>query len=205
LSLRGEEEVVAVSLDSWKSGERLSLDDWIALPEDDSHHVELVEGVLQVSPKPVTNHQRVALRLGIQLERLLPPELETLLEVDVVIVSGSVATVRSPDAVVVQSSLADTNPARYRAEDLLVAVEILSPGSSRTDKVVKFAEYAEAGIPSYWLIDVEPPVSMSTYRLINGEYELDAEGADKVVVASPAPLTIDVRALGASRMNNTPD
>lgn len=95
-------------------------------------------------------------------------------------------------------SIGDTGPSRLRAEGVLVAVEVISPGSSRTDRVVKFAEYAEAGIPSYWLVDVEPPVSLSTYRLVEGEYELDAEGAEKVVLAAPAPLTIDVRALGSS-------
>ncbi|SFA75325.1 Endonuclease, Uma2 family (restriction endonuclease fold) [Amycolatopsis marina] len=194
-----------MSLDSWTSGERLSLDDWIALPEDNSQHIELVEGVLQVSPKPVFGHQRAAARLWGQLNDQLPPEFEPVMDMDVVIAGGQVATVRVPDVLVIPSSIGDTGPSRLRAEDVLVAVEVISPGSSRTDRVVKFAEYAEAGIPSYWLIDVEPPVSLSTYRLVEGEYELDAEGAEKVVLATPAPLTIDVRALGVSRRASTRD
>lgn len=81
----------------WTSGERLSLDDWIALPEDNSQHVELVEEVLQVSPKPVFGHQRAAARLWGQLNDQLPPEFEPVMYMDVVIAGGPVATVRVPD------------------------------------------------------------------------------------------------------------
>jgi Uma2 family endonuclease len=37
--------------------------------------------------------------------------------------------------------------------DLLLAVEIVSPGSAAMDEVVKVREYAAAGIPRYWLVE----------------------------------------------------
>jgi hypothetical protein len=41
----------------------LTLDEWDALPEDVSRRFELVEGLLQMSPKPNPSHQRVVTRL----------------------------------------------------------------------------------------------------------------------------------------------
>lgn len=38
------------------------------------------------------------------------------------------------------------------------AAEIISPGSRHIDEVEKFEEYARAGIPEYWLIDLENKV-----------------------------------------------
>lgn len=43
---------------------------------------------------------------------------------------------------------------------LLVVVEVVSPGSKRTDYVTKRGEYADAGIPSYWIVDLHEPVSV---------------------------------------------
>lgn len=183
------------------SGRLLSLDDWDAMPEDDSRRYELVEGVLRVTASPVTHHQRTVLRLATQLEQQLPPALEPIAEIDVVVSDGAVATVRKPDLIVVQSSLADTDPARYRARDVLLAVEVVSPRSVRTDNQHKFVEYADAGIESYWIIDLQPPVSLTVYRLADGDFHLDQEHAGTVEVTSPAPLRIDLDALVRSRLS----
>jgi hypothetical protein len=43
-----------------------------------------------------------------------------------------------------------------RSSDVVVAVEVLPAGSIRTDSVIKPMEYADAGIPHFWLIDPEP-------------------------------------------------
>ncbi|MET9263429.1 hypothetical protein [Amycolatopsis sp. NPDC004079] len=36
---------------------------------------------------------------------------------------------------------------------------------------MKLFEYADAGIEHYWIVDLDPPVSMIAYRLIDGDYE----------------------------------
>ena len=69
--------------------------------------------------------------------------------------SGIRQTVRVPDVVVVATGLAEANLARVEASDVRVAVEILSPGTRRTDQVTKRAEYADAGIPHDWLVDLD--------------------------------------------------
>jgi Uma2 family endonuclease len=173
--------------------------DWEALPEDNSRSYELVEGVLIVSPRPVSKHQRAMWRLAAQLEPQLPPTLGVLTETEVVIDPVAPPTVRVPDLIVVPDAGIETNP-RWNADEVLLAVEILSPGSRRTDRVAKFAEYAEAGIEHYWLVDLDAPTTLTGYRLVGDYYELIADNQSTVRIdLSGTPVTIDLTALTGSR------
>ncbi|MGK8521019.1 Uma2 family endonuclease [Nocardia asteroides] len=178
----------------------LTLEDWIALPEDSSRNYELVEGVLVVSPKPVSQHQRAILRLGAQLEPQLPGTHGVLADTEVVIDAGPLPTIRVPDILVVPEAGIQANLPRFDAADVLLAVEVLSPGSRRTDRVTKFFEYAEAGIEYYWLIDLDEPTSIAAYHLIGHDYELVAEqsGTTTVDIAGTS-ITIDLATLTSSR------
>jgi Uma2 family endonuclease len=77
------------------------------------------------------------------------------------------ATVRIPNVVVVRAEAVErvrAEGAIFRASDVLLVVEVLSPGSIRTDQVVKRDEYADAGIPHYWIVDIREPVSVRTFH-----------------------------------------
>lgn len=52
-----------------------------------------------------------------------------------------------------------------RASEVRLVVEIVSPGSRRMDTVIKHREYADAGIPYYWIADLDPPVSLHVWHL----------------------------------------
>jgi Uma2 family endonuclease len=177
----------------------LTLADWAELPETPEFHVEVVEGVLLVSPRPLWLHQRAAMRLGYWLDEQLPGEFSALVEVEMVVAETPV-TVRVPDVIVVPSALVETNPARCYAADVKLAVEVLSEGSRRTDRVTKFSEYAEAGIEHYWIVDLDAPASMITYRLIDEDYENFGEfsGVAEVEFAGNR-LTLDLDALTTQR------
>jgi Uma2 family endonuclease len=64
---------------------------------------------------------------------------------------------------------------RQQPADVLAVVEVLSPGTRRTDRVAKTAEYAEAGIAHYALLEPGPPVVLTTMRLVGGRYEVTGE------------------------------
>jgi Uma2 family endonuclease len=178
----------------------LTLDEWKALPEDNRFRVEVVEGVLIVAPRPLSLRQRAMWRLCDRLEDQLPSQLSTLPEVEVVIAGSPLPTVRIPDVVVVAAELADANTARYKPSDVSLAVEILSEGSVRTDRVTKFAEYAEVGIANYWIVDLDAPVSLLRYHLIDGDYELFGEHTGTVTVELDGhPITLDLTALVSRR------
>jgi Uma2 family endonuclease len=63
--------------------------------------------------------------------------------------------------------------------DLLLVLEIVSPGSAAMDEVVKRREYAAAGIPRYWLVERDTAQTVTLYVL----------GSDKAYdVAAKMPL-----------------
>jgi len=81
------------------------------------------------------------------------------------------------------------------ASDLVLAVEVLSPSSVRTDTVTKPVDYADAGIPNYWVIDPNSPVTATVYHLVDGAYEESQRAAGQFTVSEPCALTIDLDAL----------
>lgn len=60
-------------------------------------------------------------------------------------------TNRRPDVIVYRAETIDLTPTRR--EHVLLVVEVVSPGSETTDRIVKVDQYAKAGIPFYWRIE----------------------------------------------------
>ena len=84
----------------------------------------------------------------------------------------------------------------FRAEEILLAVEIKSPSTQRTDSVIKHSEYADAGIGHYWIIDLEDGPSLTACHL-GGEFGyIDAEPVKGVFETdTPFPARVDLTAL----------
>lgn len=174
----------------------VTLAEWDALPEDTSHRYELVEGTLQVSPRPGVAHQWAVSELHYQLREQLPDWLRPLPEVEVVLFENHPPTVRIPDLVAVRREVARSGVARCAARDVLLACEIVSPGSVRTDRITKLAEYADAKVPGYWIVDVTTSrPSVEVYRLNSSCYEQVTVADSQLSESRPAPVTIDVGAL----------
>jgi Uma2 family endonuclease len=175
----------------------LTLDDWDALPEDDSRRFELVDGVLQMSPKPTSPHQAAAGLLVAQLNAALASQpFFAVPEVDVALVEPFPPLVRAPDISVVSRADARQGPKRYRGDQVRLAIEIVSAGSARVDRVAKLAEYAEAGIPHYWLLDLGAPTTLDAFELDGETYRPAVTGAvGTVEFTQPALMTIDLDAL----------
>lgn len=156
----------------------LELADWEALPEDELHHVELVEGVLVVSPRALFLHGHAVTRVAAALHHRLPSTWLALVEVEIVVEGDPFPTVRVPDVVVVPAAIVDRRT-RCDAAEVLVAVEVLSPGSRRTDRIMKADEYASVGIARYVLVDPEGPTTI--LALTDGRYvEVDVLELDGV-------------------------
>lgn len=148
------------------SGRLLTVEAYAALGEDDRYRSELQEGNLVISPSPTPHHMLAMARLLVQLDKQLPSELLVIPDVDVdleLAPRGKPGFVRRPDLVVVpQSALGRTrcDGGLLQACDVLVVVEIVSPGSHRTDHVIKHGEYADASIPHYWIVDLDGSVTL---------------------------------------------
>jgi Uma2 family endonuclease len=183
--------------------ELMTLDEWDALPEDNSAHYELQEGVLVVSPKPARGHQTGVLLLGMQIHQQCPRNWQVVPEFDVVVQADGPATVRAPDLVVVGYG----GPIkRVSASDVALAVEIISPGSRKLDLHMKAFEYAEAGIPQYWVVDLDPPAPTITVFALGapGDGYVESQTASgELLVTEPFEMRIDIDALLDRRPNSS--
>jgi Uma2 family endonuclease len=174
----------------------LTLEEFFELPEDNSRHYELQEGVLLASPKPAPLHQQVMFHLAMALYHQLPAEWRAVVDTEVVVQPGFPATVRAPDLVIVPTKVVKANPPRFTADEVLVAVEIISPGSRGTDTRQKPDEYANAGIPHYWVIDLNEPLSLATYHLAEEFGYQEAPAVTRVFeTLEPFLLRIDLTEL----------
>ena len=168
------------------------------LTPDDGCRYELDDGVLVVSPAPVTIHHRVLHRLQVLLDAACPPEFELLPGPGVEI---SAIQYRVPDQVVVSSAfLGVTGKNVTRPPELVV--EIASPSTAHYDRGRKKAVYAEFGIPAYWIVVPDPDQpSLTAYALTRDTYtEVGcAAGTHQFATTTPFPVEIVPAALVTAR------
>jgi Uma2 family endonuclease len=141
-------------------GQVLTPEEYDALPPNSRR--ELVDGVVRLMATPTPFHQDVAnaLRNALSLHR--PPELRVTGEVEIRLAAG---LRRNPDVVVVRAVGYDRRVPRVHPTQVVLAVEVVSPGSESTDREVKPHEYALAGIPHMWRVETDPEIEVHTFRL----------------------------------------
>lgn len=177
----------------------LTVADFAALGEDEQRYWELQEGSLVMTPRPALRHMRVVKELLIQLDPQLPDGAALLPEVDIdlqLAPSDQPGSVRVPDLVIADQDAVDrveSEGGLLRAADVRLAVEIVSAGSRRMDNVVKRGEYADAGIGHYWIVDLDPPVSLlACHQAGELGYADDGERTGTFSTTEPYSLTINL-------------
>ena len=118
---------------------------------------ELIGGELLVTPAPGGVHQIALVELIVMLNAYLERA-----KIGVVVSSPADLELRSgtitpPDVVVIPAnSVAADDDLRWSdVKSLLLAIEIISPSSVRTDRVEKRDFYLDVGVPEYWVVDVD--------------------------------------------------
>lgn len=151
-----------------------TVDDLELLP-DDGLQYELIDGVLLVTPSPVRRHQRAVGELFAVLRAACPPQLEVLPAP----IDFQPTRQRSlqPDLLVVPRSEEPTI-----TDAPLLVVEVLSPSTRTKDLRFKRAVYADSGVRSYWVVDLDLP-SVTVLRLAGDDY------VDVATAAGSQPLT----------------
>ena len=112
---------------------------------------ELVDGAVLVTPMPHWTHQRAVFRLGVALDAYV--RSQSIGEVftaplDVKLQPGLVL---QPDILVVPDGVLRAHGDIVNR--LLLAVEAISPGSARYDRVIKRPAYQRNRLPEYWVVD----------------------------------------------------
>jgi Uma2 family endonuclease len=168
----------------------LTLAAWDGLPEDALPRCELVEGTLHVTPSPLVGHARWLCRIARWFDDVLPPGLEFLQGQDLLCDPDPTPTVRRPDVMVVRAGLPDDTK-RVDPADVVGVVEILSPGTRRTDRVAKVYDYAEAGIGWYVVVDPDS-TALTLFVLPAGGGAYDCVARDAPAVDLPGIGRLDV-------------
>ena len=126
-----------------------------ALP-DDGNRYEVIDGELFVTPAPSRLHQRAVRELVLLIEPYVREHAlgETISAPADVVVFGPRKFVQ-PDLFVLP--FVDNAPASSWTEvgRLLLAVEVVSPSTARTDRSRKRDLYLEKGVPEYWIVDTD--------------------------------------------------
>lgn len=181
----------------------LTVDEYLALGETESGYTELVEGRVVMSPSPAFDHNNAVLEVAVVLRQQLPPHLQVALDIDVdleLAAPRAPGFVRRPDLIVVPRETrlrVRRDGGVVRASEVVVVVEFVSPGSRRTDNVIKRGEYADAGIPHYWIIDLGGPVSLLACHLA-GAFGYADGGAvtGRFTATAPFAVELDLDSLG---------
>jgi len=180
----------------------LTVAEYAALPEDDQHRWELQEGIMVGSPSPAPRHMIVMAGLIVRLTGQLPADLQIIPDVDIdldLVPPDEPGSSRRPDLIVVDRAgvdRVDRDGGLIRASEVRLIVEIVSPGSKRKDNVIKRGEYADAGIPHYWIIDPDPPLSLLDCHLAGPfGYQDGGDVTGTFVTTAPFPIRIELARL----------
>ena len=156
---------------------------------DDGRRYELIDGVVSVAPAPSALHQQVANQLWSLLQAVAPSLLAIISAVGVVLADDQCPI---PDVVAVHRPV-DFRRSRFPGEQVLLAVEVVSPSTRAADRLRKPGQYSAAGIPFYWRVELEP-LHIVAYLLdedgVYTEYKRQA-GGKRFSVIEPFPVEFD--------------
>jgi Uma2 family endonuclease len=163
-----------------------------ALP-DDGNRYEVIDGELLVTPSPSYLHQDAAIRLYL----LLRPYVERIgglwLCLAPAAVTFSPRREVQPDLFALPL-LHGRRPTRFAdVGELVLAVEVISPSTIRTDRSKKRLLYQSERVPEYWVVDPEQEC-IERWRPGDQECDVLRESMTWQPLADQAALEVDVAA-----------
>ena len=125
--------------------------DYLWLTSHTNHLVELVDGHIEELPMPTEKHQAISLYLVFAFHALMQRMGGKVFYAPLRLRLRS-GRFREPDLILLRSA---DDPRRqndyWRGADLVL--EVVSPDDPKRDHVDKRADYAQASIPEYWIVD----------------------------------------------------
>ncbi|MGH7584593.1 MAG: Uma2 family endonuclease [Gemmatimonadales bacterium] len=164
--------------------------------EDDGQRYELIDGELYMTPAPSDVHQLVAGELHARLKVYLRPSSIARAMISPADVRRGDRTRNrvQPDVFVVRLTAGRRPPYPFDLGDLLLAVEISSPGNPRLDYQVKRELYLAHGIPEYWIVNAEARV-FSRWTSVEDPGQEFSHSITYHPAGLPEPLVIEIPAL----------
>lgn len=180
--------------------QRFTLEEYLNYDDGTDTQYELVAGELVVIPPESPQNSMIARYLLVQLLQVVPFQRVCHKDTEIVI-SGSRATTRIPDVMVLSDELAEALQGSGRGTILLdmppplLVVEVVSPGKQHEDRDYRYkrSEYAARGIVEYWIVDPHKAL-VTVLTLVDGFYEERVFGGSEVVKSPLFPtvtLTVE--------------
>ncbi|WP_443065686.1 Uma2 family endonuclease [Streptomyces sp. NBC_00557] len=174
-----------------------TVDDLFTLP-DLPPHTELIDGSL-VFASPQRYFHFAAIDLLVNgLRSTVPSGFKVAREMTVVLDRRNGP---EPDiSVVRKEAVTDRRQTHFKAADVLLAVEVVSPDSEARDHNSKPLKYAAAGIPHFWLVEMagqddHPAVQVYELAEATGTYALTGIYHEHVKLSVPYDIAIDLTAI----------
>jgi len=174
-----------------------SEEEYLAL--DTNHFVEFSHGCLEVLEMPTESHQDFALLLYELLRQFVKPRNSGKILLAPFRIQLWPGKYREPDVIFMLAENSRRRSEHYWIGADLV-MEIISPNDRNRDVVTKRHEYAQAGIPEYWLIDPQSKTItvfalQGTLYTVHGEFGLGAQATSRLL----AGFTVDVALIFAAQ------
>ncbi|MGI5505635.1 Uma2 family endonuclease [Lentzea sp. CA-135723] len=164
-----------------------SLDDVLSLPEDNSQRIELVDGMLLVSPLGSVRHQEVVFDTAASLRGACPVHLKTTIELNVLLSNGRLVI---PDFTVVKPREAGV---MFPVSDVVLVGEVFSPSTRLNDEGLKRSLYADARIPYYLMVDPSRVVVEATLLELQGDQYVEIATSDAGVLETERPFPVTIK------------
>ena len=175
---------------------RLTVRDYLSIPEDDENRYELIQGELYMAPAPSWPHQDSSFNLASELRGFVHANGLGRVAIAPLDVYLSDEDVFQPDIIYISVERLDIIHFNgiHGAPDLVV--EVLSPGTERRDKTLKSARYAMFNVREYWQAD---PIAktIAVLRARDGVFEHVGVFGEGMTLETPLlpGLRVDVSAV----------
>ena len=171
---------------------RFTLAEYLAYNDGTDKRYELVNGKLVEMPSESDLNNAIAIWLLLAFARIIPGRL--LRRGTEIVVSGSLATTRLPDLVVLTEELATALAGAARSLVTIdlpppaLVVEVVSPGKENEDRDYRYkrSEYAARGIAEYWIVD-PARAQVVVLTLVDGLYEAATYQGEECLVSQILP------------------
>ena len=159
---------------------KFTYEDFVNFPSDGKRH-EIIDGEHFVTPAPTIKHQTVSMNLGTDLRIYLRTHSIGVVFAAPCDVVFSDLDIVEPDLLYVSRERAGMLTEQHMRGTPDLVVEILSPGTRKTDEITKRKLYERFDVQEYWVVDPELD-AIKVYRRVEGAFvrveELSAEAGN---------------------------
>ena len=175
----------------------LTFEEYLTYDDGRDNRYELVDGELVMVPLPTADHSDAIDLLSDTFKaEISRQETPWIVKRDVGVYTGINPVTgkersRTPDLCVMTQAQwtelkADKTKSAVLRTPPLIAVEVVSPGSKKTDYESKESEYSRVGIPEYWIVDLMKS-KVSVLLLQSGRYSRSEFQGSRQIVSPTFP------------------